>query len=134
MLNLDKDSYSKDEVMELFKPFETEITDLKASIVEGNKAIEKVKELEKDGLTNSIKLEAIKAGLNVDEVFDLIDSDSIEKSQAKIVKLADMKKQQRIDQSFKPDDKHKQTDEYINAEKAGDVQGMLKSKLSKLFN
>lgn len=133
MLNLDKETYSKDEVIELFKPFETELTDLKNNVIEGNKAIEKVKELEKGNLSNSIKLAMVKSGLDPETMFDLVDSDSIEKAQAKISKLAEMRKQQKIDNSFRPDDKHKQTDEYINAEKNGDVQGMLKSKLSKLF-
>jgi hypothetical protein len=132
MLNLEKDSYSKDEVIELFKPFETEITDLKNNVIEGNKAIEKVKELEKDNLINNIKLEMAKVGLDADTMFDLVEANSIEKAQAKITKLAELKKQNKIDNSFRPED-HKQTDEYSNAEKQGDVQGMLKSKISKLF-
>jgi len=133
MLNLDdKDSYTKDEVIELFKPFETEITELKNNVIEGNKAIEKVKELEKDNLINSIKLELSKAGLD-ESMFDLVEADSVELAQAKIAKLSELKKQNKIDSSFRPEDKHKQTDEYADAEKQGDVQGMLKSKLSKLF-
>jgi len=134
MLNLDKETYSKDEVIELFKPFETELTDLKNNVIEGNKAIEKVKELEKGNLTNSIKLEMTKLGLDPEVMFDLVEADSIEKAQAKITKLVEMKKQQKIDNSFRPEDKHSQTDEYSNAEKAGNVEGMLKSKLSKIFN
>lgn len=132
MLNLEKDSYSKDEVIELFKPFETEITDLKNNAIEGNKAIEKVKELEKDNLINNIKLEMAKAGLDADTMLDLVEADSIEKAQAKITKLAELKKQNKIDNSFKPED-HKQTDEYAQHETNGDVQNMIKSKISKLF-
>ena len=132
MLNLEKDSYSKDEVIELFKPFETEITDLKNNVIEGNKAIEKVKELEKDNLINNIKLEMAKVGLDADTMFDLVEANSIEKAQAKITKLAELKKQNKIDNSFRPED-HKQTDEYAQHEKNGNVEGMLKSKISKLF-
>ncbi len=133
MLNLDKDSYSKDEVIELFKPFETEITELKNNVIEGNKAVDKVKELEKNNLTNSIKLEMTKVGLDPETMFDLVEAEDIEKATAKITKLVEMRKQNKIDNSFRPDDKHKQTDEYTNAEKAGNVEGMLKSKLSKIF-
>lgn len=134
MLNLEKDTYTKEEVLELIKPFQEENETLKTNVAEGNKAIERVKELESANLTNSIKLEAIKAGLNVDEVFDLINSESLEKAQEKINKLVDFKKQQKIDNSFKPEDKFKSTDEYLTHEKSGNVEGMLKSKFSKLFN
>lgn len=134
MLNLEKDTYTKEEVLELFKPFQEEFETLKTNVAEGNKAIERVKELESANLTNSIKLEAIKAGLNVDEVFDLINSESLEKAQEKINKLVDFKKQQKIDNSFKPEEKFKSTDEYLTHEKSGNVEGMLKSKFSKLFN
>lgn len=133
MIKLEKEQYSKAEVEELFKPYEKEITDLKAIVIEGNKAIDKVKELEKGNLTSAIKLEMTKNGLDPDAMFDLIDAESVEKAQAKINKILEMKKQQKIDNSFKPEDKHKQTDEYSKHEKDGNVEGMLKSKLSNLF-
>lgn len=133
MLDLNKDSYSKDEIMELFKPFETEITELKAIVTERDKDLEKIKELEQGNLINSIKLLMTKHGLDPETMYDLVEANDIEKATAKITKLVEMKKQQKIDNSFRPEDKHKQTDEYTNAEKAGDIQGMLKSKLSKLF-
>lgn len=131
MLNLDKDSYTKDEVMELFKPFEQQITDFTAITQERDGALEKIKELEKGNLTNAIKLEMAKAGLD-ESMFDLVEAESVELAQAKIAKLVDMRKQNKIDNSFKPED-HKQSDEYAQHEKNGDVQGMLKSKISKLF-
>lgn len=133
MLNLDKEQYTKDEVMELFQPFESEITDLKINVVEGNKAIEKVKVLEKGNLTNAIKLEMTKNGLDPEAMYDLVDAESVEKAQRKISKILDMRKQGKLDNSFKPEDKHKQTDDYVAHEKNGNVEGMLKSKLSKLF-
>jgi hypothetical protein len=133
MIKLDKEQYTKSEVEEFFKPYEKEITDLKALVAEGNKAVEKLKELEKGNLTNAIKLEMIKNGLDPDSMYDLIDADSIEKAQAKINKLIELKKQNKFDNSFKPGDKHKQTDEYSKHEKEGNVEGMLKSKLSNLF-
>lgn len=132
MLNLEKEQYSKDEILELFKPFQEEITGLKAISQEKDEALEKIKELEKGNLTNAIKLEMTKAGLDPETMFDLVEAESVELAQAKITKLAGLKKQNKIDNSFRPED-HKQTDEYSNAEKQGDVQGMLKSKISKLF-
>lgn len=131
MLNLEKEQYSKNEILELFKPFQEEITSLKAVAQERDGALEKIKELEKGNLTNSIKLELSKVGLD-ESMLDLVEADSIEKAQAKISKLAELKKQNKIDNSFKPGE-HRQADEYADAEKNGDVQGMLKSKLSKLF-
>lgn len=137
MIKLDKEQYTKAEVEELFSPYANyakEIDDLKAIVVEGNKAIEKVKELEKGNLTNAIKLEMTKSGLDPDAMFDLIDAESVEKAQAKITKLVELKKQQKLDNSFKPEDKKKQNDEYSKHEKDGNVEGMLKSKLSTIFN
>lgn len=132
MLNLnDKEQFTKDEVLELFKPFQEEITGLKAISQEKDEALEKIKELEKGNLTNAIKLELSKAGFD-ESMFDLVEADSIEKAQAKITKLVEMKKQNKLNNSFKPED-HKQTDEYTQHEKNGDVQNMIKSKISKLF-
>lgn len=133
-MKLDKETYTATEVQELFKPFEKEIADLKAVVVEGNKAVEKVKELEKGNLTNEIKLEMTKSGLDPDAMFDLVDSESVEKAKAKINKIIELKKQNKLNNAYKPEDKHKQTDEYTKYEKDGNVEGMLKSKLSKLFS
>jgi hypothetical protein len=132
-MNLDKDVYTKQEVEEMLNPLNKEINDLKGIVAEGNKAIEKVKELEKANLDNAIKLELTKSGLNPDDVYDLVSADSLEKAQVKINKLIELKKQNKLDNSFKPEDKKKQSDEYSHAEKTGNVEGMLKSKLSKIF-
>lgn len=133
-MNLDKDVYTKQEVEEMLNPLNKEINDLKGIVAEGNKAIERVKELEKSNLDNAIKLEVTKAGLSADEIFDLVSADSLEKAQEKINKLVEMQKKQKFDNSFKPEDKKKQSDEYSHAEKTGNVEGMLKSKLSTIFN
>jgi hypothetical protein len=132
MIKLEKDTYTKDEVEELIKPVEKEINDLKAIAVEGNKAIEKVKELEKSNLSNTIKLEMTKAGLD-ESIFDLVDSPDVKTAQAKINKLVELKKAHKIDNSYKPEDRKKQDSEYEAAEKNGDIAGMLKTKFSKLF-
>ena len=133
MLELEKDQYTKDEVMELFKPFGEQIEGLKAEVTKGNEAIERIAELESANLANSIKLEVTKAGLNIDEVFDLVNADTLEVAQGKIAKLVEISKKQKIDNSFKPQDKTGKTDDYSIFEKNNDVGGMLKSKLSKLF-
>ena len=131
-IKLDKDNYTKEEVQGLIEQLQGTIAELNTKVEEGATAIEKVKELEQSNLTNAIKLEATKAGLEVEDVFDLIDADSLEKAQAKINKLVEMKKKEKIDTGFKPDGK-KSSNEYSKYEKDGKVEGMLSSKLSKLF-
>ena len=133
-MNFDKEVYTKQEVEEMLNPLNKEINDLKGIVAEGNKAIERVKELEKSNLDNAIKFEVTKAGFNADEIFDLVSADSLEKAQEKINKIVEMTKKQKLDNSFKPEDKKKQSDEYSHAEKNGNVEGMLKSKLSTIFN
>lgn len=133
MIKLEKETYTAAEVQELLKPIEKEVLDLKGIVIEGNKAIDKVKELEKGNLTNAIKLEMTKAGLDAESMYDLVDAESVEKAQVKINKLIELKKQNKLNNSYKPEDKHKQTDEYSKHEKEGNVEGMLKSKLSTLF-
>lgn len=131
MINLDKDQYSKAEVEELLKPVEKEVNDLKAIVAEGNKAIEKVKELEKANLASTIKLEMTKAGLD-ESMFDLVDAPDVKTAQAKIAKLVELNKKAKIDNSYKPDE-HKTNNEYENAEKEKNTEKMISTKLSKLF-
>lgn len=130
-INLDKDNYSKEEVQELIKGLQGQITDLTGQLEEGNKAVEKVKELEKSNLDNSIKLAMTKAGLDED-LFDLVSAEDIEKAQAKIDKLVELQKAKDVDSGYKPENKRTE-DQYKKLEKDGNVEGMLKSKLGRLF-
>ncbi len=132
MIELNKDNYSKEEVQEMFTDYQTKISDLEKQITDFENIKNQYAELQKTNLTTQIKLEATKAGLDVEQVFDLIDSDSLEKAQAKINKLLELRKKQDIENSYKPND-HKADDSYSVAEKEKNVEGMIFSKLNKIF-
>ena len=131
-MNLDKENYSRNEVEQMLSEYETKISDLEKSIADFENIKNQYAELQKTNLTTQIKLEATKAGLDVEQVFDLIDADSLEKAQAKINKLVELKKKQDIENSYKPTD-HKPDDSYSVAEKEKNVEGMIFSKLNKIF-
>lgn len=132
MIELTKESYSKNEVQEILAQYETKIAELEKNIADVETLKQQYAELQKDNLATQIKLEATKAGLDVEQVFDLIDSDSLEKAQEKINKLLELKKKQDIQNSYKPTD-HKPDDNYSQFEKSGNVEGMIFSKLNKIF-
>lgn len=130
-INLDKDNYTKEEVQAIVDELQETIIDLTGQLEEGNKAVEKVKELEKSNLDNSIKLAMTKAGLDED-LFDLVSAEDIEKAQAKIDKLVELQKAKDVDNGYKPENKRTE-DQYSKLEKDGNVEGMLKNKLGRLF-
>ena len=130
-MKLNKDNYSKDEVQELIKGLQEQITTLNEQLEEGNKAIERVKELEQVNLNNSIKLAMAKAGLDED-LFDLVVAEDMEKVQKKIDKLVELQKAKDIDGGYKPENKRTE-DQYKKLEKDGNVEGMIGHKLSRLF-
>ena len=132
MIELTKESYSKNEVQEILAQYETKIAELEKNIPDVETLKQQYSELQKTNITTQIKLEATKAGLDPEEVFDLIESDDIKKAQEKINKLIELKKKQDIQNSYKPTD-HKPDDSYSQFEKSGNVEGMLKSKITKLF-
>ena len=132
MIELNKDNYSKEEVEQMLTDYQTKISDLEKQITDFENMKNQYAELQKTNLTTQIKLEATKAGLDVEQVFDLIDADSLEKAQAKINKLLELRKKQDIENSYKPSD-HKPDDSYSVAEKEKNVEGMIFSKLNKIF-
>lgn len=132
MIELTKESYSKNEVQEILAQYETKIAELEKNIADVETLKQQYAELQKTNLSTQIKLEATKAGLDPEEVFDLIESDDIKKAQAKINKLLELKKKQDIENSYKPND-HKPDDSYSVAEKEKNVEGMIFSKLNKIF-
>ena len=132
MIELTKESYSKEEVQEILAQYETKMAELEKNIADVETLQQQYSELQKTNLATQIKLEATKAGLDVEQVFDLIDADSLEKAQAKINKLVELKKKQDIDNSYRPSD-HKADDSYSVAEKEKNVEGMIFSKLNKIF-
>ena len=132
MIELNKDNYSKEEVQEMLAQYQSKIAELEKNIADVETLKQQYSELQKTNLTTQIKLEATKAGLDPEEVFDLIESDDIKKAQAKINKLLELKKKQDIENSYKPND-HKPDDSYSVAEKEKNVEGMIFSKLNKIF-
>jgi len=131
-MTLEKETYTKEEVEQMLSDYQTKISDLEKQIADFENMKNQYAELQKTNLATQIKLEATKAGLDPEEVFDLIESDDIKKAQAKINKLVELKKKQDIENSYKPTD-HKPDDSYSVAEKEKNVEGMIFSKLSKIF-
>ena len=132
MIELTKESYSKEEVQEMLAQYQTKIAELEKNIADVETLKQQYSELQKTNITTQIKLEATKAGLDPEEVFDLIESDDVKKAQEKINKLVELKKKQDIQNSYKPTD-HKADDSYSVAEKEKNVEGMIFSKLNKIF-
>jgi hypothetical protein len=130
-MELNKEQYTKTEVEEILKGLNKQVADLTTDLASANEKVKEIDTLKKDNLNNSIKLEMAKNGLD-EELFDLVSADNVENAKAKITKLLDLQKKQKIDNSYKPNE-HKNDDAYSVAEKNGNVEGMLKSKLSKLF-
>lgn len=132
MINLEKDTYTKEEVQAFLQEQETQITDLTEKVAEFEEKVKSIPELTKANNDYAIKIEMLKNGLSED-LFDLVSADNVEVAKSKISKLVELNKKNKVDNSYKPEG-HKETDDaYSVAEKQGDVQGMLKSKLSKLF-
>jgi len=132
MIELNKDNYSKEEVQEMLAQYQTKIAEMEKNIADVETLKQQYSELQKTNIATQIKLEATKAGLDPEEVFDLIESDDIKKAQEKINKLLELKKKQDIDNSYRPTD-HKPDDSYSVAEKEKNVEGMIFSKLNKIF-
>lgn len=132
MIELNKDNYSKEEVQEMLAQYQSKMAELEKNIADVETLKQQYSELQKTNLSTQIKLEATKAGLDPEEIFDLIESDDIKKAQAKINKLVELKKKQDIQNSYKPTD-HKADDSYSVAEKEKNVEGMIFSKLNKIF-
>lgn len=132
MINLEKDTYTKEEVQALLQEQDTQLTDITGKFNEATKQLQGLENLKKDNLSNSIRLEMLKSGLS-DDLFDLVLADDIEVAKTKISKLVELNKKNKVDNSYVPEG-HKETDDaYAVAEKQGNIEGMLKSKLSKLF-
>jgi len=131
-MTLEKETYTKAEIEQMLSEYETKISDLEKQIADFENMKNQYAELQKTNLTTQIKLEATKAGLDPEEVFDLIEAEDVKKAQEKINKLLELKKKQDIDNSYRPTD-HKPDDSYSVAEKEKNVEGMIFSKLNKIF-
>jgi regulator of replication initiation timing len=130
-MDLDKENYSKEEVQEILAQYETKIAELEKNIADVETLKQQYSELQKVNVAVAIKNEMLKAGLD-ESYFDLVEAEDVKKAQEKINKLVELKKKQDIENSYKPTD-HKPDDSYSQFEKSGNVEGMLKSKISRLF-
>jgi regulator of replication initiation timing len=131
MIELNKENYSKEEVQEILAQYETKIAELEKNIADVETLKQQYSELQKVNVAVAIKNEMLKAGLD-ESYFDLVEAEDVKKAQEKINKLVELKKKQDIENSYKPTD-HKPDDSYSQFEKSGNVEGMLKSKISRLF-
>ena len=131
MIELTKESYSKEEVEQMLSEYQTKISDLEKQIADFESMKQQYSELQKVNIAVAIKNEMLKAGLD-ESYFDLVEAEDVKKAQAKINKLLELKKKQDIENSYKPND-HKADDSYSQFEKSGNVEGMLKSKITRLF-
>lgn len=136
-MELKKDNYTKEEVTKMIEDINkinnAKIEDFTTKLGDLDKQKETISNLTKSNLSNSIKVEMLKNGLPED-MFDLVaDSTDIDTASKKINKLLDIKKKTDIDNGYKPTEHTQTNTEYENAQKKGDVAGMLKSKMSKLF-
>lgn len=131
----EKESYTLEEVKGLVEGWKSEVAELvstkDATIEELNSKVEGIAELEKSNKDLTIKHLALQNGIGED-MLDLIADDDLEVVSAKIAKLKELTKKQEIDNSYKPEQKRKD-DDYSKAEKSNDVEGMLKSKLGRIF-
>jgi len=75
MIELTKETYSKEEVQEMLAQYQTKIAEMEKQVTDFESMKQQYAELQKTNLATQIKLEATKAGLDPEEVFDLIESD-----------------------------------------------------------
>jgi len=130
-MTLEKETYSKAEVEQMLSEYESKIQELEKSIADFETMKQQYAELQKVNVAVAIKNEMLKAGLD-ESYFDLVEAEDVKKAQEKINKLLELKKKQDIDNSYRPTD-HKPDDSYSVAEKEKNVEGMIFSKLSKIF-
>lgn len=130
-MTLEKETYSKAEVEQMLSEYESKIQELEKSIADFETVKQQYSELQKVNVAVAIKNEMLKAGLD-ESYFDLVEAEDVKKAQAKINKLVELKKKQDIENSYKPTD-HKPDDSYSVAEKEKNVEGMIFSKLNKIF-
>lgn len=139
MIDLEKETYTKEEVAQMLNEYDVKVNEFNAQLAdvtgrysEATKQLESMEELEKNNLHTNIKLEMARAGIN-DELFDLVVADDIDVAKSKIEKVVGLHKQNVINQSYKPQQRSTGSSEYEVAEKQGNIEGMLKSKLSRIF-
>lgn len=131
-MDLNKETYTQEEVKQMLEEYNKQIAELTANLTQAQEQTKTLEELQKQNLEANIKLELLKNGLSED-VIDLVFDSDIEKAKARIQKLGEITKKNDLSNAYVPND-HKANDEYSEAQKNKDVEGMIKAKLSKIFS
>lgn len=130
----EKEQFTLEEVKELATKWKGEVEEaISAKDIE----LEKFKDIDVDELQSQNKqLQQKNLALknNIDEdVIEFVIDEDLDKMQEKIDKFKDLTKEKEIDNSFKPEKKKSDNDQYEKAIKDGNVEGALRHKLGKLF-
>lgn len=132
----EKEQYTLDEVKGLVETFKTTVGETikvkDETIVELTTKVEGLAELELNNKELSIKNLALANGIG-DDMLDLIRDDDLEVVKTKIELVKGLQADKDVENSYKPEQKRKD-DDYEKAIKSNDIEGALKSRLSRLFN
>lgn len=131
-MDLTKETYTQEEVKQILEEYNKQIAELTANLTQAQEQAKTLEDLQKQNLEANIKLELLKNGLNED-VIDLVFDSDIEKAKAKIQKLSEITQKNDLSNAYVPNN-HKANDEYLEAQKNKDVEGMIRAKLSKIFS
>jgi carbonic anhydrase len=117
------------------QPLKAEIEQLKQSKPEQQK-IEDDKDLEIKELKAQLLHQKVINTLTKEQLEDFAEFINISDEKELAVKVEKLKKilnDRKLNNSFRPSD-HRPTDEYHQAEKTGDVQGMIYAKIQRIFD
>lgn len=132
----EKEQYTHEDVKGLLETFKTTVGETikvkDETIVELTGKVEGLAELELNNKELSIKNLALVNGIG-DDMLDLIRDDDLEVVKTKIELVKGLQADKDVENSYKPEQKRKD-DDYEKAIKSNDIEGALKSKLSRLFN
>lgn len=131
-MDLTKETYTQEEVKQIIEEYNKQIAELTANLTQAQEQAKTLEDLQKQNLEANIKLELFKNGLSED-VIDLVFDSDIEKAKTKIQKMSEILQKNDLNNAYRPNE-HKANDEYFEAQKNKDVQGMIRAKLSKIFS
>lgn len=130
------EQYTHEQVQAIVEGFKTKVEEtIKAKdeeVLGLTTQVERFKELETTNKDLSIKNLALANGIG-DDMLDLIRDDDLEVVKTKIELVKGLQANKNIDNSYKPTEKRKD-DDIAKLEKDGNVEGMLKHKLTRFFS
>ena len=131
----EKEQYTLDELKAIVEGFKSKVEETinakEETIVGLTSKVEGLEELQGQFKELQIKNLALENGIG-DDMLDLIRDDNLELVKNKIELVKGLQKEKEIDNSYKPENKRKD-DDISKLEKDGNVEGMLKHKLGRLF-